>query len=172
MERVKVATDRETGASRGFAFITYTSAASAKDALADGFECTVAGNRVSIRIAEKKRQSDGGDFGNRQKFSRNDEGVEDTNELFVQNVGSLSEDHLYSHFGKYGEVQRAKIAVDRETGDSRGFAFITFNSPEEAKKALSDGNEVEVEGQFIRMRMARNNPVSELVQSFYTLHSS
>ena len=85
----------------------------------------------------------GGGGGGRQQFSRSEPG-DDTNELFVSNVGQLSEDSLYSHFEKFGTVQRVKIATDRETGESKGFAFVTFDTVDEAKSAVNGGSEAEV----------------------------
>ena len=65
-------------------------------------------------------------------------------ELFIHNVGDVSEDSLSSHFKKYGNVQQVRIVKDRETGRPRGFAFVTFDSADEARLAVDDGSEAEV----------------------------
>lgn len=69
---------------------------------------------------------------------------DDNNALFVQNVGDLSENSLFSHFMKYGQIQRVNIARSVETGESRGFAFVDFETVSEAKSAVAAGNEAEV----------------------------
>ena len=64
--------------------------------------------------------------------------------LFVGNLSFQStDDDLQVAFEQYGEVEDCKIILDRETGRSRGFGFVTFCSEEDAEKALSmDGQEL------------------------------
>ena len=69
--------------------------------------------------------------------------------MFVKNVGNLSAESIFSHFTKYGEVEKVTIAKDPKTGISRGFAFVKFFSLAEAKYAVNDGNETEVSYLFI-----------------------
>ena len=73
-------------------------------------------------------------------------------------VGSLSygvtPDELESFFSKYGEIAQVKLITDRETNQSKGFAFITYANPQSAQDALgSDGEELQ--GRKIRVNMAR-----------------
>ncbi|PNX82764.1 glycine-rich RNA-binding protein mitochondrial-like, partial [Trifolium pratense] len=57
--------------------------------------------------------------------------------LFVGGVSyNTDESGLRDHFARYGEVLEAKIIMDRETGRSRGFGFISFATAEEASAAL------------------------------------
>lgn len=61
-----------------------------------------------------------------------------TNSLFCRKifVGGLpphaSEDDVRKHFSQFGGVEHCSLKTDAETGRSRGFAFITFSSVEEA----------------------------------------
>lgn len=49
--------------------------------------------------------------------------------LYVGNLPwSISEDELADFFRPYGEVQRARIITDRETGRSRGFGFVELET--------------------------------------------
>ena len=48
----------------------------------------------------------------------------------------MVEQDLSDLFGRFGHVQRIFIAKDRETGESRGFAFINFTRREEAQAAI------------------------------------
>ncbi|KAF2608438.1 hypothetical protein F2Q68_00046425, partial [Brassica cretica] len=60
-----------------------------------------------------------------------------SSKIFVGGISySTDEFGLREAFSKYGEVVDAKIIVDRETGRSRGFAFVTFTSTEEASNAM------------------------------------
>ena len=49
----------------------------------------------------------------------------------------LDDAELMEIFEKFGEVKSAKVAMDRETGKSRGFAFVDMPVKEEAMEAIS-----------------------------------
>ena len=75
-------------------------------------------------------------------------------------VGNLSfgadEASLRSHFGGDGrQVSTVKIMVDRETGRSRGFAFVEMATPEDAQKAIQALNNVEFMGRPLAINEAR-----------------
>ena len=58
------------------------------------------------------------------------------NKLYVGNIPySTTEDELQATFTPYGPVREVNIITDRETGRSRGFAFVTFDSLEGAETA-------------------------------------
>lgn len=61
---------------------------------------------------------------------------------------------LREAFASFGEVMEARIIMDRETGRSRGFGFITFTSGEEASAAMSGMNGRELHGRTIRIDYA------------------
>lgn len=56
-------------------------------------------------------------------------------------VGNLSfqadEEGVYQLFSEFGEVKSARIITDRETGRSKGFAFVEMPSDDEARNAIS-----------------------------------
>jgi translation initiation factor 3 subunit G len=61
----------------------------------------------------------------------------DENSVRVTNLAEdVVEQDLSDLFGRFGHVQRIFIAKDRETGESRGFAFINFTRREEAQAAI------------------------------------
>lgn len=74
-------------------------------------------------------------------------------------VGGLpwttSSEALKEAFEPHGEVVEAKVIMDRETGRSRGFGFVTFASEEEAQSALAM-NGTEIGGRKIRVDLARD----------------
>ena len=77
------------------------------------------------------------------------------NQIFIGNLPfSLGEDDLQSHFEQFGNISDIKIPTDRDSGRKRGFAFITFDSADSAKEALSmDGKEID--GRAIRVNEAQ-----------------
>jgi len=73
-------------------------------------------------------------------------------------VGSLSwgttDATLRDAFGQFGAVQDAIVIMDRETGRSRGFGFVTFGSNEEAEAAIAGLNEQTLDGRTIKVNLA------------------
>lgn len=56
--------------------------------------------------------------------------------LFVGNMPfNTTEDELISLFADYGSVETANIVLHKETGQPRGFGFVTMSTEEEAAKA-------------------------------------
>ena len=58
--------------------------------------------------------------------------------LFVGNLPFAStEDDIRDAFAEFGTLEEVRLITDRETGRSRGFAFVTFQSSDDAQSALS-----------------------------------
>lgn len=76
--------------------------------------------------------------------------------IYVSNLSfRVTEESLISLFSKYGTVTSAKIIKDRETQQSRGFAFVEMPSESEGKEALANLNNKEVEGRLLSVSVAR-----------------
>jgi RNA recognition motif-containing protein len=75
-------------------------------------------------------------------------------------VGSLSwdttEPGLNEAFQRFGDIVEAKLIVERDTGRSRGFGFITFESEESAQQAIDEMDGTELDGRTIRVDMAQD----------------
>ncbi len=74
-------------------------------------------------------------------------------------VGSLAyattDDSLKAFFEQIGEVERAMVAKERETGRSRGFGFVTFVDEANNQKAVDLLNGKELDGRAITVTVAR-----------------
>lgn len=74
-------------------------------------------------------------------------------------VGNLSFDttteDLQSMFGQIGTVESANLIEDRETGRSRGFAFVEMSSKEEGQNAISQLNGKEISGRSLTVNEAK-----------------
>lgn len=74
-------------------------------------------------------------------------------------VGNLSyratEDELRQAFGQYGDVSSVSIITDRDTGRSRGFAFVEMTNADEARTAIESLNNQEVAGRRLTVNEAR-----------------
>ena len=76
--------------------------------------------------------------------------------LFVGNLDfKVTENDLHDAFAAHGTVVEANLITDRVTGRSRGFAFVTMNSPEEAQKAIDALNGKELGGRAVNVNVAR-----------------
>jgi cold-inducible RNA-binding protein len=74
------------------------------------------------------------------------------NRLYVGNLAfDTTEDVIKDTFAACGSVGEVKVVLDRETGRSRGFAFVTMGSDAEARKAMSEMNGKVVDGRALRV---------------------
>ncbi|MGZ5190725.1 MAG: RNA recognition motif domain-containing protein [Flavisolibacter sp.] len=63
--------------------------------------------------------------------------------LFVAGLPyDLFDDELVEIFEKFGTIASAKVAIDKETGKSRGFAFVEMPNEEEARDAIENLNDI------------------------------
>ena len=75
--------------------------------------------------------------------------------LYVGNIlWSVNEADLRERFAPCGTVKDAKVITDRETGNSRGFAFVEMSSPGEAAKAIAELNGQDFGGRPMRVSEA------------------
>jgi len=76
--------------------------------------------------------------------------------LFVGNLSfDTTENDLQDAFAAHGSVTETNLMMDRTTGRSRGFAFITMASPEEAQKAIQSLNGSALGGRTLTVNVAR-----------------
>lgn len=76
--------------------------------------------------------------------------------IFVGNLSYRMQDNeLESAFAQHGEVQSAKIILDRETGRSRGFGFVEMPNVAEGKAAIEALNGQDVAGRNIVVNEAK-----------------
>ncbi len=79
-----------------------------------------------------------------------------SNRLFVGNLSfQTTENSLNDAFSAHGTVTEANLMMDRMTNRSRGFAFVTMNTPEEAQKAIAALNGTQLDGRAITVNIAR-----------------
>lgn len=78
------------------------------------------------------------------------------NRLFVGNLSfAVSDLELKQTFEPYGEVVSASIVVDRETGNSRGFAFVEYTNSEAAQLAIESLDGSSLQGRNLAVNVAR-----------------
>ena len=77
------------------------------------------------------------------------------NRLYVGNLSfDTSEESLQSAFSSFGEVSEVKIVMDRETGRSRGFAFVSMADASSARNAIAKLDGSMLDGRALRVNEA------------------
>lgn len=78
------------------------------------------------------------------------------NKLFVGGLPWATDDAgLAKAFSQFGDVSDAKVILDRETGRSRGFGFVTFETDDQAEAARAAMDGGEIEGRRVTVRIAQ-----------------
>lgn len=78
-----------------------------------------------------------------------------TKKMYVGNLAFQStEDDVQKLFSDYGEVLSVNLITDRETGRSRGFAFVEMNAGD-AEKAMQSLDGTELDGRNLRVNEAK-----------------
>lgn len=76
--------------------------------------------------------------------------------LFVGGLPySITSSQLEEMFSKFGTVVSVSVITDRDTGQSKGFAFVEMENDKEATEAIEKLNETELEGRKIVVNVAR-----------------
>ncbi|XP_046858793.1 polyadenylate-binding protein 4-like [Xenia sp. Carnegie-2017] len=130
----------EDGKSRGFGFVSYAEPEHASKAVEEINDKEVNGRILYCGRAQKKseRQAELRRRFQQQKMERNIQfqGVN----LYIKNLEeSIDDTRLRKEFESYGTITSAKVMRD-EKGNSKGFGFVCFQSPEEATKAVTEKN--------------------------------
>jgi RNA recognition motif-containing protein len=75
--------------------------------------------------------------------------------VFVGNLPfSVGYEELKELFSPFGEITDSTVVVNKFSGRSRGFGFVTFAKKESAEKAISEMNDKEVKGRNIKVSPA------------------
>ena len=79
-----------------------------------------------------------------------------SSKIYVGNLPySVTDSSLKSNFAEFGGVSSAKVMMDRETGNSKGFGFVEMVSVEVAQAAITALHGMSVDGRSIVVSLAR-----------------
>ncbi|RWV88531.1 hypothetical protein GW17_00049373 [Ensete ventricosum] len=82
-----------------------------------------------------------------------------SSKLFVGGLSFGTDDQqLKEAFTSFGNVVEARVITDRDTGRSRGFGFVSFDSDESASSAMTSMDGQELQGRNIRVSLANDRP--------------
>ncbi|KAM4737913.1 polyadenylate-binding protein 1-like [Anableps anableps] len=129
----------EKGRSRGFGFVNYAHHEDAQKAVDEMNGKELNGKIIYVGRAQKRLERQGElkrkfDQIKQDRIQRY-QGVN----LYVKNLDdSINDERLRKEFSPYGTITSAKVMT--ESGQSKGFGFVCFSSPEEATKAVTEMN--------------------------------
>ena len=76
--------------------------------------------------------------------------------IYVGNLAyAVTEDALRAAFAEFGHVSSAKVIMDRDTGQSKGFGFVEMPDSSEGTAAIQALNEQPLQGRNMRVNEAR-----------------
>lgn len=79
-----------------------------------------------------------------------------SNNIYVGNLTfNTTSDDLQNLFSPHGEVTKAVVISDRDTGRSRGFGFVEMSNSDEAKAAIEALNGKSVDGRDLTVNVAK-----------------
>jgi len=145
----KVATD-EAGNSKGYGFVHYDSKEAADAAIA----------KVNGKLLNGKKAYVG-PFQARKERSTDEIEQKWTN-IYVKHLDkSVDDDKLRQMFEKFGAITSAVITKDPTSGESKGFGFVNFERHEDAKNAVDEMNEKEIDGKQLYVGKAQKKAERE-----------
>uniref|UniRef100_A0A8C1MR09 Nucleolin n=2 Tax=Cyprinus carpio TaxID=7962 RepID=A0A8C1MR09_CYPCA len=141
---VSIRVPQNNGRPKGFAFLEFESVEDAKEALENCNNTEIEGRSIRLEFSQNDRdRSSGGGRG----------GSGPTKTLFVKGLSEDTTDHSLKE--AFEGAVNARIVTDRETGSSKGFGFVDFDSEGDckaAKEAMDDG---EIDGNRVTLDYAK-----------------
>lgn len=130
----------DAGKSKGFGFVCFVTTEGAEAAVTALNGKEFLGKALYVGRAQKKAEREAElrrrlDAIKAERINRN-QGVN----LYVKNLeDTITDERLQGEFSSYGTITSAKVMTD-ERGQSKGFGFVCFSTPEEATKAVTEMN--------------------------------
>lgn len=133
--------DKQSGRPRGFGFVTYVDPAVVDKVLEE--EHVIDGRAVEVKRTVPREDM------------QQPKGVSKTKKIFVGGIPpSFSEDEMKEYFSSYGGIVEHQIMLDHQTGRSRGFGFVTFESEDAVEMIVSQGKTHELGGKQVEIKKA------------------
>lgn len=131
---LKIMKDPNTGRSRGFGFLTFESPSSVDE------------------VVKTQHILDGKVIDPKRSIPREEQ--DKTGKIFVGGIGAdVRPKEFEEFFAKYGTIIDAQLMLDKDTGRSRGFGFVTYDSPE-AVDRVCENKYIEFKGKQIEIKRA------------------
>jgi len=145
----KVATD-ENANSKGYGFVHYDSKEAADNAIAKVNGKLLNGKKCYVGPFQPRKERTSDEI--EQKWTN----------IYVKHLDkAVDDDKLKEMFSKFGKITSAVITKDDQTGESKGFGFVNFETHEDAKNAVDEMNEKEIDGKQLYVGKAQKKAERE-----------
>ncbi|ORY35791.1 hypothetical protein BCR39DRAFT_512165 [Naematelia encephala] len=147
----------ETGKSRGFAFVHYSTGEAADAAI----------KAVNGMLLNDKKVYVGHHIGKKERQSKVEEQRAQFTNVFVKNIDTeVTDEEFENLFTPYGEIISAALSKN-EDGTSKGFGFVNFTDHEAARRACDELHDNEIKGKriFVGRAQKRSERDDELKKS-------
>lgn len=130
----------DDGTSKGFGFVAFVNHDEAEKACIEIDGKEIDGNKITACRAQKKAERVM-ELKSRFEAQKNEriskyQGVN----LYIKNLeDGIDDERLRTEFSQFGTITSAKVMKD-DKGNSKGFGFVCFSSPDEATKAVTEMN--------------------------------
>jgi len=157
----KVAQDMSNGESKGYGFVHFETEEAALNAIQKVNGMLLNGKKVYVGrfVPRKDREMELGEKA--RKFTN----------VYVKNINDeYDEAKLNEMFQKYGKISSVKV-MKSDDGKSKGFGFVSFESPEEAMNACDELNGQDLDGKtvFVGRAQKKAERQAELKKKFEAL---
>ncbi len=159
IEEGTVVHDRHSNKSKGFAFITFRSIASACTAILDSQAGQIVLNnrQLILKFACDKGDEEAGTSG-LMPYSGTWASCSPQKKLFVYNLSPLTtSESLAKVFGVYGPMEECIVVYSSNSGQSKRYAFVTYVSEDSAWRCLQEPSKT-VDGQMTFAHLASEGP--------------
>ncbi|KAI8065739.1 hypothetical protein BC940DRAFT_303469 [Gongronella butleri] len=140
--------------SRGFGFVNFERHEDAERAVAQMHDTEYIGKRLFVSRAQKRSERDEELRRQHEQHPRPryHQGVN----LYIKNLSDdVDDDILRAQFSKFGHITSVKVMRDEKTLQSKGFGFVCFSTPAEAKRAVAEMNGKHVGKKTIYVALAQ-----------------
>ncbi|KAL5076462.1 hypothetical protein RYX36_015446 [Vicia faba] len=143
--------NRETDQSRGFGFVTMSTVEEAEAGAEKFNRYDYNGRSLTVNKAAPR--------GSRpEREERPPRPYVPVIRVYVGNLSwQVDGSRLEQVFSEYGKVVNARVIYDRETGQSRGFGFVTMSDEKEMNDAIAALNGQSLEGRTLKVSVAEDN---------------
>lgn len=140
----KIAVD-DKGQSKGYGFVHYETKEAAQEAIA----------KVNGMMLNDKKVFVGEFMSKRERHEKLGDQAKKFKNVFIKNFGeNLNEEKLREMFEKYGDITSCVVMAD-DTGKSKGFGFVAFDSHEAADGAVAEYDGLEIDGNKVTVCRAQ-----------------
>ncbi|KAL3829544.1 hypothetical protein ACJIZ3_018346 [Penstemon smallii] len=149
VEISEVIYNRQTDQSRGFGFVTMSTVEEAEKAVEMFNQYDLNGRLLTVNKAAPRGSEP-------ERVPRT---YEPSFRMYVGNLPwQVDNSKLKQLFSEHGKVIDARVVLDRETGRSRGFGFVTMSSEAEINDAIAALDGQDLDGRTIRVNVAEQRP--------------